>query len=158
MSSAPTDAGREAAAEPSPGTLGVLWVGVLLPAASWVVDLVARYMLVRFASAHRVRWPLRAATLACLGALLVGAVLCWRARAEGRRLLGAKARPAAPGAAAGAAPDETPGDWPGGGEHIRRAHTQITLSTWGLAMAAFFLLLILAQAYPSFVLDVQEIT
>jgi hypothetical protein len=32
-----------------------------------------------------------------------------------------------------------------------------TLAAWGLVMAAFFLLLILAQAYPDFVLTVREI-
>jgi hypothetical protein len=33
-----------------------------------------------------------------------------------------------------------------------------TLALWGLGLAAFFLLLLLAQAYPSFVLGVREIT
>jgi hypothetical protein len=32
------------------------------------------------------------------------------------------------------------------------------LAAWGLALAAFFLLLILAEAFPTFVLDPREIT
>jgi hypothetical protein len=46
------------------------------------------------------------------------------------------------------------------GRERRRAQadTMKTLATWGLGLAVFFLLLILAQAFPTLVLRAREIT
>jgi hypothetical protein len=102
-----------------------LWIGVLLPPASWVADLLARYLMIRYANSHDLRWPLHVPTVVCLTLLLVGAWLCWRER---RQALSQSQKPRA------------------------------TLAAWGLALAAYFLLLILTQAYPAFALSVREIT
>jgi hypothetical protein len=40
----------------------------------------------------------------------------------------------------------------------KASDTRRTLASWGLGLAAFFLLLILAQAYPALVLRAREIT
>jgi hypothetical protein len=40
----------------------------------------------------------------------------------------------------------------------RGSSSTTELATWGLALAAFFLLLLLAQAFPTFVLAPREIT
>jgi hypothetical protein len=111
-----------------------LWMGVLLPPASWMVDFLFRYMAVRFANIRNLRWPFRVSTAAALMVLLLGATLCARALRQARRREDAS-QP----------------------QSVSRDEIA-TLAAWGLALAAFFLLLILAQAYPTFVLSVREIT
>lgn len=108
--------------DPPDRPLILLWIGVLLPPASWILDLLTRYGLIRNANIHDRHWPLTVATAVCVALLLVGAGLCWRARRQG-----------------------TTGE-------------RATLAAWGLAMAAFFLLLILAQAFPVLVIGPREIT
>ena len=115
-----------------------LWLGVLLPPASWIVELLARYMATRWSHYHAMVWPLRLVTLLCLAALSAGALICWRTLKEAR---------ASSGNAAGAPPPTA-----------QQRHDRATLAGWGLWLAAFFLLLILAQAYPVFVINVGEIT
>jgi hypothetical protein len=100
-----------------------VWVGVLLPAASWVADFLTHYLLIRYSNINDRRWPQRVPTVICLALLLLGVGLCRRARRE-----------APPGS------------------------DVAMLALWGLTLAAFFLLLMLAQAYPSFVLSVREIS
>jgi hypothetical protein len=120
--SATTSPESAAAPRPAPALIRA-WVGVLLAPASWVADLLSRYMLIRYSNIHDVHWPLRISTLFCLALVLLGGWLCQRVRRE-----------AEPGALVA------------------------TLALWGLGLAAFFLLLILAQAYPAFVLSAREIT
>jgi hypothetical protein len=112
-----------------------LWAGVLLPPLGWVADLLSRYLLVRWVNVHDVRWPLHLATAICQALVAAGALLSWRTLAAGRRLRRVE-NPIA----------ETARD------------ARVTMGLWGLGLALFFLLLILAQAFPSFVLSPREIT
>jgi hypothetical protein len=120
-----------ASARFSPG-LARLWLGVLLPPAAWVTDLLARYMAIRYANLHGRLWPLHVSTGIGLAMLLVGVTLCWRTRRTAIQH----------------------GNLQAGME----ANAMATLSSWGLALALFFFLLIAAQAYPTLVLTVREIT
>jgi len=131
MSSADTPAGPAAAASRFSPELARLWAGVLLPPAGWVLDLLMRYMLIRYANLHDRVWPLYLSTALGLTALAIGAGLCGRAR---RRAV----------------------ERAGGDADARM--TAATLSSWGLALALFFFLLIAAQAYPVLVLTAREIT
>jgi hypothetical protein len=131
MSDSATPAERARPFRPSL-ELTEVWTGLLLAPGSWVADFMVHYFLVRFTSIHRVRWPLRLSTAASLALLFVGAFLCWRAR----RRSGAAAR----------------------GDQRTDADVEITtLANWGLALAAYFFLLILATFYTSLVIDVREI-
>jgi hypothetical protein len=107
-----------------------LWAGLLLPPLAWVADLMGRYALVRLASARRIVWPMHVMTAGALVLLGAGAWLCW---SERRRF--ARERTAAP-LDGSAAP---------------------TVAVWGLALAPFFLLMILAEAVPSFGLGPAEV-
>jgi hypothetical protein len=115
---------------PAKSSLVTLWTGVLLPPVAWMADFLARYALVRFMNQRRVVAPARLVTVLAIVASLVGALLCWRER---RRWL--TARPPANG---------------------DRARVRATLAAWGLGLAPFFLLLILAEAYPTLPLDPGE--
>jgi hypothetical protein len=136
MAPSETPAGPAAAASVFSPTLARLWVGVLLPPAAWVSDLLTRYMVIRYASTHGRIWPLHLSTAFGLTLLALGARLCWQAR-----------RAAMQG--------HVDGDI-GDGTTARAA--MATLSVWGLALSLFFFLLIGAQAYPTFVLAIREIT
>jgi hypothetical protein len=94
-------------------------------------------MLMRYANLHRLRWPLALITVLSIAALSWGSWLCWSAWRE--------ARAAGTGPSSQRAPRDHPRD-------------RATLAAWGMALAAYFLLLILAQAYPTFALDPGEIT
>jgi hypothetical protein len=109
-------------------------VGVLLSPAAWIADFLSRYMLIRFVNVHGQRWPLHMCTVISAILVALGAMLCWRACVR-------------PRAGSTAQHHET-----------SSPESVVALARWGLALAAFFLLLILAQAYPAFVLNVQEIT
>jgi hypothetical protein len=111
-----------------------VWVGVLLSPAAWIADLLSRYMLIRFVNVHSQRWPLHVCTVISAILLSLGATLCWRAGVRPRAGSAAQHHDAA-------SPESV-----------------VALARWGLALAAFFLLLIVAQAFPAFVLNVQEIT
>jgi uncharacterized iron-regulated membrane protein len=93
-------------------------------------------MLIRYTNVHDRRWPLHVPTAVCLAVAILGGAICWRARREVQKARG-----------------EPNGD----GEETAREAVG-TLALWGLALAAYFLLLILAQAYPAFVLSPREIT
>ena len=135
MSAPAREPDATAAPRPSPSLVRV-WAGVLLAPAAWALDFLARTMFGRFASVHDVRWPLRAMTAVSVALLLLGAWLCWRERRRETR--------------------DGDGDGPDGEATARK--TRAALAAWGLALAAFFLLLVLAQAYPAFVLSAREIT
>jgi hypothetical protein len=109
------------------------WVGVLLPPLAWIADFLARYWLVRWTAVHDRRWPPRLSTVAAAAAVLIGAAICRRARRAAQS-------PAALRAAGEAS-----------------AQRIATLAGWGLALAAFFLLLILAEGFPTLVLGAREI-
>jgi hypothetical protein len=128
-----TTTDRTAAPRPARALVG-LWVGVLLPPVSWMADFLGRYLMVRFANHHDLRWPFRVSTGLSLALLLLGMVLCRRALGRARQLMSQGAHDP------GASPESA-----------------ATLAAWGLAMGAFFLLLILAEAYPTFVLTAHEI-
>jgi hypothetical protein len=123
MPAAATNPSSSSSAPRPAAALVRVWVGVLLPPASWVADFLTRYLLIRYSNINDRRWPQRVPTVICLALLLLGAALCRRAR-----------RDAAPGS------------------------DLATLALWGLMLGAFFFLLLLAQAYPAFVLGVREIT
>jgi hypothetical protein len=109
------------------------WLGVLLPPAGWIADFLCSYFVVRFASVHERTWPLWIATAGGVAAVAVGAWLCIQTRLY-------------PATAQGAQRDDA------------SARSVRTLAGWGLALAAFFLLLILANAFPLLALGPQEIT
>ena len=132
MTPAETPAGPAAAASKFSPELARLWAGVLLPPAGWVLDFLVRYMAIRYANLHDRVWPLYLSTALGLTALAVGVRLCWRAR---RAAI----------------------EQPAGGDPDARM-TAATLSSWGLALALFFFLLIAAEAYPVLVLTAREIT
>lgn len=102
-----------------------LWLGVLLPPTSWIVDLLGQYFLTRWANQHGRVWPFWAVTAASGVVCAGGALLSWAARRRARSA--------------------------GRDEHR-------TMAEWGLALAAYFALLIAAQAYPVWALDVRELT
>lgn len=112
-----------------------LWAGVLLPPLGWVADLLSRYLMLRWVNVHDVRWPLHLATAVCLAVVALGGLLSWRTLAAGRRIRRG---------------DDAMADTARDG--------RITMGLWGLGLGLFFLLLILAQAFPSFVLSPREIT
>jgi hypothetical protein len=125
----------ESPAAPEPGRALVrAWLGVLLPPAGWIADFLCSYFAVRFASVHERTWPLWLATAGGVAAVAVGAALSWEAR-RGATV------PSAPGRRDDAS-----------------ALSVRSLAGWGLALAAFFLLLILANAYPLLALGPREIT
>jgi hypothetical protein len=67
--------------EPLPrGDLLRLWAGLLLPPASWIVDLLGQYFLTRWANQHARVWPLWVVTATAVAACCGGAVLSWAAR------------------------------------------------------------------------------
>jgi hypothetical protein len=136
VSSSSIDSAMESEQAPAPDRgLVRLWAGVLLPPLGWVADLLSRYLMLRWVNVHDVRWPLHLATVICLAVVAAGALLSWRTLAAGRRI-----RPAED-VLAEAARDG-----------------RVTMGWWGLGLSLFFLLLILAQAFPSFVLSPREIT
>lgn len=126
-------AARTSAQSPQAGRPGSalvrLWIGVLLAPAGWLSDFMVRYLVIRYANIHDRRWPMLVSTAGGLALVLTGAWLCWRARAA--------AEVHAPAAS---------------DQHV--AH----LAVWGLALAVYFLVLILAQATPTLVLGPSEIT
>jgi hypothetical protein len=131
MTPVETPAGPAAAASKFAPELARLWAGVLLPPAGWVLDFLIRYMAIRYAHLHDRVWPLYLSTALGMTVVALGAWLCWQAR---QRAVGQH-----------------------GGDPEARA-TAATLSSWGLALALFFFLLIAAQAYPVLVLTAREIT
>jgi hypothetical protein len=132
-------------------TAAETWVGLLLPATSWVAHHLSRYLLVRFTSSHGMRWPLHLSTGTCLAGVALGAWFC------ARRLWQERARAAATSKEDRFVPDGESTEGDGDGDTPERSRG-VTLAGWGLALAAYFFLLILAQAYPVFVLSPQEIT
>lgn len=133
-SSIPPALQSEQAPAPDRG-LSRLWAGVLLPPLGWVADLLSRYLMLRWVNVHDVRWPLHLATAVCFAVVALGGLLSWRTLAAGRRIRRAD-NPMA----------ETARDG------------RVTMGLWGMGLALFFLLLILAQVFPSFVLSPREIT
>lgn len=111
-----------------------LWTGLFLTPGAWIGDLLVRYFLIRWTSHHGVRWPLLASSCFSTVVLLCGAILCWRSLQRAR----------------GQAPSRHGKE--GSGD------TDSALAISGLVLAAYFFLLILAQAYPLLVLDAAEIT
>src|SRR4051812_24654005 len=110
-------------ARPDPG-LRRLWLGALLPPLAWVGEFLARYALVRVNDVHHTVWPARVATVLAIGLVMAGAALSWR---EHRRLSRAT------NGSAGRERDAA------------RTDVRIKMAIWGLALAAYFLLLILAD-------------
>jgi hypothetical protein len=125
---------KESLAPPrDPGRTRLL-VGLLAPPLAWIIDLGALIMLTRTNSARQITWPVYLVTAAALALTALGGLVCWRAcqiTDAGRR----RPRSAA-----------------------LSQEATITLASWGLALAVFFALLIVAQAYPSLVLTPTEIT
>jgi hypothetical protein len=116
-----------------PPGLVVGWVGALLPPVAWLGDFLLRYFVVRWAHIHDRRWPPQVSAAIAVLLVLLGAALSLRARHAARSV-------------------PADGDPPGAGS------TVATLSSWGLALAAYFLLLVLAETYPTFILTAREIT
>jgi hypothetical protein len=116
----------------SPGLVAG-WVGALLPPVAWLGDFLLRYFVVRWTNIHDRRWPAQVSAAIAVLLVLVGAGLSLRARHAARSA-------------------STSGNPPGAGS------TVATLSSWGLALAAYFLLLVLAETYPTFILSAREIT
>jgi hypothetical protein len=105
-----------------------IWTGALLPPAAWAFDLLVSLMLTRTAVATECRWPLFLVSLVSLGLALVGISLC-------RRALQAHARE----------------------EHERDLPADLALARWGVALGAFFVLLIAAMAVPNFVFRPRDL-
>jgi hypothetical protein len=132
--SARTSAQSPQAGRPGPALVR-LWIGVLLAPVGWLSDFMVRYLVIRYANIHDRRWPMLVCTAGGLALVLTGAWLCWRARAAAAEAM------------------ETEGYAPAASDqHV--AH----IARWGLALAAYFLVLILAQATPTLVLSPSEIT
>jgi hypothetical protein len=107
------------------GDIVRLWLGLLLPPASWVVDLLGQYFLTRWANQHARVWPFWVMTAGTVVACGAGAVLSWVVRRRAR---------------------------------AARRTDHATMAGWGLALAVYFSLLIAAQAYPVWALDIRELT
>jgi hypothetical protein len=119
----------------TPATSSRLLLAVLASPIAWIFDLGGRYFLTRTANQHDDPRLLFVVTALTLSVVVVSGVVCWR---HWRRA----ARP----------PDR--GHAPG---HDPRT-TAATLALWGLAFAAFFALLILANTFPAFVLGPRDLT
>jgi hypothetical protein len=105
-----------------------IWTGALLPPAAWAFDLLVSLMLTRTVVATERRWPLFLVSLISLGLALVGITLCRRAlRAHPRE------------------------------EHERELPADLALARWGMALGAFFVLLIAAMAVPSLILRPRDL-
>lgn len=107
--------------------LGRAWLGALLPPLAWILDLLVSLVLTRTVVATERRWPLFVMTFVALGVALAGVSLS-------RRVLRARRR---------AKDAEPPAD--------------LTLARWGLALGAFFLLLIAATAVPKIVFHPRDL-
>jgi hypothetical protein len=117
-------------AERSPSTAASLWLSVLASPIAWVIDLSGRYFLIRTANQHNDVHLLHVVTALTFSVVVLAAL--------GSAAHWRHARHA-------------------GGDDPRRA-TTVTLATWGLGFAAFFGLLILANAFPAFVLTPRDLT
>jgi hypothetical protein len=105
-----------------------IWTGALLPPAAWVFDLLASMMLTRTAVATDRRWPLFLVSLISLGLALVGVSLSRRAlRAHPRE------------------------------DQDRELPADLALARWGVALGAFFILLIVAMCIPNVVLHPRDL-
>src|SRR5207237_8655085 len=93
------------------------WIGVLLPPVAWLSDFLVRYLVVRWTNVHDRRWPPRLSSVAAAVLVLVGAAICAHTRRAAR----------------------SPATLRAAGE--ASAQRIATLAGWGLALAAFFLLL-----------------
>lgn len=99
------------------------WVGAALSPLGWIADFLIRYGVMRYASAHGVRWPLILSSAGGIALIAAGAGLCLAT--------------------------------------LRRAVARADVATvarGGLVLAAFFFLLVMAEAYPVLVLGPKEIT
>jgi hypothetical protein len=128
---APAPAPTPARAElPRPARL---WLAVLGSPIAWATDLTLRYGLIRTVSATSRTYLLVVVSAVTLAAVITCAVICHgerrRARADG-----------------------------GDGDDGEPARSRRTLATWGLALAAFSGLLILAQAFPDLMLGPRDLT
>lgn len=130
-----TSAETHAATAPQPPPRAVVyaWLAVLGPPAAWALDLLLRYFLVRHVSATTHVGSLHVVTVLALALIAASVIVGWRTR---RRLA----------------------DAPGTGDDSRLAEALRTMTLWGFALAAFFALLVAAQAFPSFVLEPQALT
>jgi uncharacterized membrane protein YbhN (UPF0104 family) len=126
---------RDAPRPPGATTPGLL-LAVLASPIAWIFDLGGRYFLGRTANQHDDPRLLFVVTALTLSVVVIGGFSCWR---HWRR---AARTPDPEGA--------TPA-------HHARA-TAATLALWGLAFAAFFALLILANTFPAFVLGPRDLT
>lgn len=112
---------------PDARQIRALWVGLLLAPIAFLVNLEAAYALVPTACSSHQEIPVHLVHLACLLLALYGLVTAWR----GWKVLGAT--------------------WPSEeGDSLARSRF---LAGTGLLVSAMFVLVILAQWIPSFMLD-----
>jgi hypothetical protein len=112
---------------PDARQIRALWVGLLLAPVAFLINLEAAYALVPTACSSRTELPVHLVHLACLLLTLYGLLTAWRCWK-----------------AAGAI-------WPGGaGDPLARSRFMAGV---GLLVSALFVLVIVAQWIPSFILD-----
>jgi hypothetical protein len=107
-----------------------LWLSVMASPVAWVADLGGRYFLIRTANQRNDVHLLHVVSVITLAVVAVAALGCAVHWRRARRVLGAG----------------------------QNATTARTLAIWGLGFAAFFGLLILANAFPAFVLTPRDLT
>lgn len=122
-----------AAPQPPPPAVTRVWLAVLGPPAAWVFDLLLRYFLVRHANASESVGLLHAVT--ALSLVIIGAAVALGARERARLR-----------------------SMPGADDESRLLAALRRMVLWSYALAAFFALLVLAQAFPSLVLEPTALT
>jgi hypothetical protein len=115
-----------------PARQRLLWAAVLAAPLAWVTDFNVRYLLIRTVNATDRVFLLHLVTALTFTTTLAAGVTCWLLR---HRRPTASSEP-------GRDPERTP-------------HR---LALWGLALALFFGLLILAEAFPTLILGPRDLT
>jgi hypothetical protein len=115
---------------PRPPRLARVWAGALLPALAWFADLELSLALTRTAAATTRKGFLHAISALCLVVALGGLALSWHEWRVHTRL-------------------------------VADGHTELAASRsvtrWGIALGAFFVLLILGTAVPNFVFHPRDL-